>query len=409
MKERISKTARNVLTARRVQTVKDKGLYADGGGLYLQVGPQGNKSWIFRYHNGKARHMGLGPLVDVSLARARELAADCRDQLRQGLDPIEERRQRRYESRLQATRSITFKECCEAYIAAHAPSWRNPKHRQQWQNTLTTYAYPVMGHLQARDVGTDHVLRVLEPIWNTKRETARRLRARLERVLSWAATRNYRDGENPARWDGHLKDLLPKVSSTAPTRHHPALPYSQIHDFMAELREQSGTAARALEFTILTAARTSEVINATWDEIEGDMWTIPGERMKAGRPHRVPLSHAAQDVLSGMKGEDYIFPGQKRGKPISNMAMLNVLKRMERTGLTVHGFRSTFRDWAAEQTGYPNHVIEMALAHQIPDAVEKAYRRGDLLAKRTRLMADWAKYIKQPTNEKVTPLREAGA
>jgi integrase len=405
---RISKTARAVLSAKRVQTLKKPGLYADGGGLYLQIGPEGGKSWLYRFHMGRQRYMGLGPLVDVPLSKARELAAECRDKVRQGIDPIEERRQRRFEARLQASRSITFKECCEAYIATHAPSWRNEKHKAQWENTLSTYAYPAMGNLQVRDIDTDHVLKVLEPIWNEKRETARRLRARLERVLSWAATRKYRSSENPARWQGHLRDLLPRESTTAPVKHHPALPYDDVHNFMVELREQNNTAARALEFTILTATRTSEVVNATWAEFSGGEWTIPGTRMKSGRPHRVPLSKAAVAVLKRMEGQDdtYVFPGLKHGKPLSNMAMLNLLKRMDRKTITVHGFRSTFRDWAAEQTAYPNHVVEQALAHVIGDKVEAAYRRGDLLEKRKKMMADWSRYIDRKPG-KVVQIRRA--
>lgn len=385
-------------------------MYADGGGLYLQV--KDGKSWIFRYHLGRARYMGLGPLSDVSLTQAREKAARCRDLLREGLDPIEERRQRRAEARLASSRSMTFSKCAEAYIEAHAPSWRNPKHQAQWTATLATYADPVVGKLEVRDVGTDHVLRILEPIWTEKHETARRLRARLERILSWATTRGYREGDNPARWHGHLKDLLAAKAKTAPVRHHPALPYDELPAFMADLRKREAVAALALEFAILTAARTGEVVGATWDEIDTTRkeWTVPGERMKSGKPHRVPLSAPALAVLKKLEGFDdtYVFPGTKRGKPMSNMAMLQLLKRMDRAGITVHGFRSTFRDWAAERTAYPNHVVEMALAHVIPDAVERAYRRGEMLEKRQRLMRDWAKFAtSKPAKTRVTPIRKS--
>jgi integrase len=256
-----------------VQTITEPGRYPDGGNLYLQVqvlpDEHITKSWIFRYMSpdGRRPEMGLGPVIDVSLADARSKATEYRQMLRDGLDPLQERRQKRQEARLAASRSIKFKDCCAAYIEAHAPAWRNAKHKTQWETTRSTYAYPVMGHLTVSDVGTDHMLRVLEPIWNTKRETARRLRARIERVLSWAATRGYRSDSNPARWDGNLKNLLAADSKTQPVRHHPALPYREVKDFARKLRKHLGVAARALEFTILTAARTSEVILARWDEV----------------------------------------------------------------------------------------------------------------------------------------------
>lgn len=414
-----SKADRNLLSARKVASLKNQpGLHRDGGNLYLQVklNPNGrlSQSWIFRYRSavkgGKLADMGLGPLVEVSLAEAREQARACRALLREGKDPLHERRRKRQETLQEAIRALTFREAGKAYVETHAPSWRNEKHVSQWENTLTTYAYPVLGNIDCRDIEVDDVLNVLKPIWLTKHETARRLRSRIERVLDYARSRQKSDKDNPAVWE-RLKHRLPKEADTTPTRHHAALPYDEIHDFMVELRRQVGIAAAALEFTILTAARTSEAINATWSEFSGAWWSIPGERMKSGKPHRVPLSPAAQAVLERMKGLDdtHVFPGQKRDKPLSNMAMLNVLKRMDRADLTVHGFRSTFRDWAAETTAYPNHVVEMALAHRISNKVEAAYRRGELLKKRERMMADWAKYIdRKPGKAKVHKLRAAG-
>lgn len=412
---------RNLLSARKVAALKkDPGLHRDGGNLYLQVkaNPNGRTyaSWIFRYRSAlkdrKITDMGLGPLVDVGLAEARQKARESRAMLREGLDPLHERRRKRQEALQEAIRALTFRDAGKAYIATHAPSWRNEKHQNQWENTLATYAYPTLGNIDCRDIDVDDVLNVLRPIWLTKHETARRLRSRIERVLDYAKSRQKSRADNPAAWE-RLKHQLPKEAATAPPRHHPALPYDDIHDFVRGLRQQTGVAALALEFTILTACRTNEVVNATWDEFNGvAWWTIPGERMKSGKPHRVPLSKPALDLLARLREFDgpYVFPGLKRGRKapgaLSNMAMLQVLKRMGRGDLTVHGFRSTFRDWAAETTAYPNIVAEMALAHAIPDKVEAAYRRGELLTKRERMMADWAKYIaRKPRDAKVTPIR----
>lgn len=377
------------LSARAVSAAKKKGLYGDGAGLYLQVSGSGSKSWIFRYtRNGRARAMGLGPLHTVSLKEARDAALDARKLLRQGIDPIDA-------GQLKAAQSITFKECAEAYIEAHKASWRNAKHASQWSNTLKTYAYPSAGGLPVQAVNDDVVRRVLEPIWQTKSETASRVRGRMEAILDWARVRGYRKGENPARWKGHLDKLLPAKSKVRKVKHHKALPYEEIVGFMVDLREQHGIGARALEFAILTAARTSEVIGATWDEIdmEAAMWSIPDDRMKAGKDHRVPLSGATIAILKQMKKarlSDYVFPGLKKGRHLSNMSLLAVLKRMGRSDLTVHGFRSTFRDWAGEATHYPREVAEMALAHAVGTAVEQAYQRGDLFEKRRGLMEDWA-------------------
>ncbi|MFO0995303.1 MAG: integrase arm-type DNA-binding domain-containing protein [Alphaproteobacteria bacterium] len=387
------------LTALAVSRAKAKGLYADGAGLYLQVTGAGARSWIFRYRmNGRKtpRDMGLGSLVTVSLAEARQKAAEARKAVLEGKDPIDTRRNRHAAAILDAAKSRTFEECATAYIASHKAGWRNPKHADQWPATLNAYAYPSIGQLpiQAIDVGL--VLKVLEPIWTTKTETASRLRGRIEAVLDWAAARGYRTGDNPARWRGRLENLLPPRSRVRRIVHHPALPYADIGKFVHDLRAQEGIAARALEFLILTATRTSEAIGARWDEIDfqAKLWTIPAERIKAGRAHRVPLSVPTLAVLKQMRAsstDTYVFPGGKRDRPLSTNALLALLKRMNRADLTVHGFRSTFRDWTAEQTNYPREVCEMALAHAVSDKVEAAYRRGDLFAKRVRLMEEWAK------------------
>jgi integrase len=389
------------LNALAVTRANKLGMYADGGGLYLQVASKGAKSWIFRFMmNGREREMGLGPLHAVSLADARSAAEKCRHMCHQDIDPIEARRAQRAQAALETAKAITFKECAEAYIEAHKAGWRNAKHADQWTNTLASFAYPAIGDLSVQAVDTPLVLKVLEPIWAVKTETASRVRGRIEAVLDWAMARGYRRGENPARWRGHLDKLLPARAKVRKVKHHSALPYADAGDFMAELREVGGTAARALEFTILTAARTGEVIGARWTEIDmvAGSWTIPGDRMKAGQEHRVPLPEAALAILRAAHKErderhgDFVFPGGKRGKSLSNMAMLALLERMSRDDLTVHGFRSTFRDWAAERTNFPNHVVEMALAHAVGDKVEAAYRRGDLFEKRRRLMDAWAKW-----------------
>ena len=398
----------NRLSATFVRSVNVPDNYCDGGGLYLQVSPTLTKSWLFRY---KQRWMGLGPLYDVSLADARIAAGECRAVLRKGIDPLAERDRKRLARRLADAKAVTFSDCAASYIDANAPAWRNAKHAEQWRTTLATYAEPVIGKLAVQDIDTGLVLKVLKPIWYTKTETATRVRQRIEAVLNWASASGYRSGENPARLRGNLADLLPSAAKLKKLAHHPALPYTDIHDFIIELRAADGVAARALEFTILTAARTNEVVGARWDEIDlkAGIWTIPGERMKAGKAHTVPLSPRAVAILKKMQdhGSVWVFPGMTVGKPLSNMAMLGLLKRMNRGRITVHGFRSTFRDWAAEQTAYPHEVCEMALAHQVKDKAEAAYRRGELLDKRRRLMADWAKYINK-TKVNVTRRRSHG-
>ncbi len=390
------------LNALAVSRAKKPGLHADGGGLYLQVTASGAKSWVLRFMlNGKARSMGLGSLTAVGLSDARELAREARRLRASGVDPIDARDRRRAGDLLEAAKSKTFKDCATAYIDGHKASWQNAKHATQWTNTLTTYAYPILGAVPVRSIDAGMVTRVIEPIWTIKTETAMRLRGRIEAVLNWATASGYRQGENPARWRGHLENRLPSGAKLRGIRHHAALPYDAVGEFMVSLRRQNGIAALALELVILTASRTGEVIGAQWSEIDVEKaaWVIPAGRMKGRKEHRVPLSSDALAVLDkvhGLRDESdkvtFVFPGGKKGKPLSNMAMLNLLKRMGRDDLTVHGFRSTFRDWCSEQTNYPREVAEMALAHAVGDKVEAAYRRGDLLAKRKQLMDAWARY-----------------
>jgi len=388
----------NKLSDLRVRNASTPGYLSDGGGLYLQISPSLTKSWVFRYQlANRPREMGLGALHTFSLKEARERARRCRQLLAEGRDPIEDRQAERQQKRLDAARALTFDQCAAAYIDAHKAGWRNAKHGDQWSSTLSVYASPTFGALPVQAVDTALVMRALEPIWKAKTETASRVRGRIESVLDWATVRGYRTGENPARWRGHLDKLLPKRSKVKKVEHHAALPYAQISGFMDKLHAQEGIAARALEFLILTAARSGEVIGARWDEFdfEGKTWTVPGERMKAGRPHEVPLSPRALAIVKAqqkIRTGDYVFAGRRPTEPLSNMAMLALLKRMGRTDLTAHGFRSTFRDWAAEQTNYANEVAEMALAHVVGDKVEAAYRRGTMKEKRVHLMNDWARF-----------------
>jgi len=383
-----------------VASLKGRGRYGDGGGLYLQVTATGTKSWLFRYMlNGKAREMGLGAVPLVPLAEAREKAIQARRQVKAGIDPLDARQAEQTCAQVESVKAITFSECAVAYIAAHEATWRNAKHRQQWENTLVTYAGPVFGDLPVAAVDLAMVMAVLEPIWREKPETASRLRGRIETILDWATVRGFRLGENPARWRGHLDKLLPARSKVATVEHHAALPYEQASAFMHTLYIQPGVSARALTFVILTAARTSEALNATWGEINlaAAVWTIPAERMKAGREHRVPLSPQAVALLADLgkvreAGSDWVFPGTRPKRPLSSMALLMLLRRMERGDLTAHGFRSTFRDWTAEQTAFPSEVAEAALAHVVGNKVEAAYRRGDLFEKRRKLMNAWADY-----------------
>ena len=388
----------NKLSQLTVTKTTKPGLYGDGGGLYLQITAAGVKSWLFRYMRaGKARGMGLGPVHTIGLAEARTRALNCRRQLLDGTDPIDSRNAERAAQQIEQAAEMTFKQCAEKYIEAHRAGWKSAKHADQWTNTLTTYADPVFNSQPVSAIDTTLVMKVLEPIWATKTETASRVRGRIESVLDWATVRGYRTGENPARLKGHLDTLLPKRSRVQKVVHHPALPYVNVAAFMKTLQSQEGTAARALEFLILTATRTNEVIGATWSEfdLEEGVWTIPAERMKMRKEHRVPLSARAIALIKAqedMKQGDYVFPGARYKKPLSNMAMLQLLERMKRDAITVHGFRSTFRDWAGETTHYPREVCEAALAHGIKDKAEAAYARGDLFAKRASLMEDWAEF-----------------
>tara|TARA_R110002049_G_scaffold118032_1_gene271894 strand:- start:114 stop:1370 length:1257 start_codon:yes stop_codon:yes gene_type:complete len=409
------------ITALFVRHIKRPGRYCDGGNLYLLVrnstskkSPDSiNKSWAFRYsRNDKQTWMGLGPYPDVSLAEARELATDARKQLLKGIDPLTDKRARKRAARRAHDDILSFAECAEKYIDAQAPGWSNPKHIDQWRNTLKNVAGPVFGHLPVDEIDTALVMRCIEPLWTTKTETASRLRGRIESVLDWATVRGYRGGDNPARWRGHLDKLLPRPSQVTRVKHHAALSYTEAGAFLQTLRDDPGIASRALELTILTAARTNEVIQAEWSEFDLDLgiWVVPDERMKSKREHRVPLSDDAVSVLKAVEGRSqrYVFPGHKRGSHLSNIAMLQVLKRLGRTDITVHGFRSTFRDWCAESTNYPSDVAEMALAHVLRDKTEAAYRRGDLFEKRARLMADWARYCSKPsTPAEVIAIRQS--
>jgi integrase len=401
------------LTARRVQTQTKPGLFGDGGGLYLQVAPTGAKTWIYRYQlAGKRRDMGLGSASAFSLAEARERAREARRLVADGIDPIETRNAKRMATALGNAKRMTFKECAESYIAANKAGWSNLKHAAQWPSSLDTYVYPVFGELPVDTIDTALVTMAIEPTWSTKPETASRVRGRIESVLDWAKVRGYRQGENPARWRGHLENLLPKKAKVRRVEHHAALPYSEIAAFMAELRQkQPSAAALGLEFAILTAARTGDVIGARWSEINSNdrLWTVPGERMKAGREHRVPLSDAALAVVEKMaavRQGDFMFPGGKAGTPLNHASLLMVIRRrMARNDLTVHGFRSTFRDWAAERTNFPGEVAEMALAHIVSGKVEAAYRRGDLFEKRREIMAAWANFADGQQSLNVVPLR----
>lgn len=372
----------NRLSARSVQTLKEPGRYPDGDGLYLVISEAGTKRWALIYSRGarganKRTELGLGSARDVSLAEAREKAAAMRAAIRRGEDPRVAREPRKV---------LTFGDAADAYIEAMAPGWRNPKHVAQWRMTLGDTYCRAMRSRPVAEVGVADVLAVMSPIWHEKPETASRIRGRIEAVLDAAAARGERVGDNPARWKGHLAKLLPARQRLA-RGHHAAMPYADVPEFLDSLRRRQAMSALALEFAILTAARTGEVIYAEWPEIAGDVWTVPASRMKNRRQHRVPLCRRALDILTELRpiGERWIFPG-RRGNPLSNMAMLEMVKPLN---ITVHGFRSSFRDWAAECTTYPGEVVEMALAHSIASKVEAAYRRGDMLERRRELMISW--------------------
>lgn len=388
------------LSSRTVATVKAPGRYADGGNLYLHVSPAGHKSWVFMFTvSGRTRVMGLGPLHTIGLAEAREKAVAARKLLLEGIDPMEHRDAGRNAARMAALKAMSFNDCADAYIESHRAGWKNAKHAAQWQTTLETYCAPVFGLLPVSSVDVALILKAVEPIWRTKTETASRLLNRIEAILDWATVRGYRSGENPARWAGNMEHLLPARADVAKVKHHAALPYVELHDFIESLHLHTSTSALALEFTILSAARTGEVIGATWAEFDlnAALWTVPAERMKSKREHRIPLSARAIEILMEMeKRRDgaYVFPGGKQGSALSNMAMLVLLqRRMGRADLTVHGFRSTFRDWASERTTHSHDVIEAALAHVISDSTVAAYKRTDLLEKRRALLGEWAQFM----------------
>jgi integrase len=386
----------NRLNARAVQTIIACGRHADGGGLYLSISPNGGRRWVFLYRwHGKPTEIGFGSARDVSLARARELAGHARAKLAEGSNPKEARR---------SSEGASFGECADQLIASMRPSWRNDKHAAQWEMTLRDYA-AALRRLPVDKVATDDVLAVLKPLWHYKPETASRLRGRIERVLDAAKAQGLRSGENPARWRGHLDHLLPKRQKL--TRgHHAAMSYTDLPAFMEDLQAREGTAARALEFAILTAGRSGEVLGARWEELDLDreLWAVPARRMKAGREHRVPLSQRALNIMKAMheiRNGDFVFEGQKPGRPLSVTALKMVLRRMKIDNVTVHGFRSAFRDWAAECTNFPNEVCEAALAHVIENKAEAAYRRGDLFEKRRKLMDAWSAYCTTPKASKV--------
>lgn len=411
------------LTQKQVEHAKPpKGRRAimlpDGANLYLEatVGKSGfNRSWLFRYElDGRRHDMGLGATFTIGLAEAREHARKLRQQILAGIDPLAARNEEKEARRAaaQAARAVqaraqTFRQCAEKYLAVHGDKWKNPKHRAQWSATLETYAYPIIGDLNVGDIDEAHLVRVLQPIWKKVPETARRVRGRIEAVLGYATVSKFRTGDNPARWHNHLSTLLGGTQKAV--EHHAALPFIETPAFMAELRERESMSARALEFLILTAARTGEVIGARWSEfdLKARTWTVPKERMKAKAEHRVPLSPRAVAILEGLERRgEYVFGTAITGRPLSNMALLELLRGM-RANQTVHGFRSAFRDWCAERTNFPREVCEKALAHAIPDKVEAAYRRGELFEKRRRLMLEWEKYLSRPAAQggKVLSLR----
>lgn len=403
------------LSALVVSKLKTDGRYAVGGaaGLHLRVAG-GSRAWVLRLAVGvrndgggqqvvHRRDIGLGSYPEISLAEAREKALELRKQVRNGVDPIAEKKIIKARAQLTVAKAKTFQECAEAYIEANRVGWKNPKHAQQWENTLSTYTYPVIGALSVAEIDTGLVLSVLQQktqdkqsLWLAKTETASRLRGRIESILDWASFRGYRQGDNPARWKGHLEHELPARNKVQKVEHHPALPYREIGVFMRKLQQCPGISARALEFAILTAARSGEVRGAKWSEIDlgKRIWIVPAERMKAEKEHRVPLSDPVillLEQLPKLVDTDLVFPAP-RGGQLSDMSLTAVLRRMNHGHITQHGFRSTFRDWAAETTSYPREVCEHALAHKLADGVEAAYQRGDLLVKRAGLMADWASY-----------------
>jgi integrase len=415
------------LTAAKVSKARP-GRYGDGAGLYLLVRSATAKYWLFRYvRRGKMREAGLGPArgpAAVSLANARKKARRLHDMVREGLDPLDEREaetaKQKAAAALAASKSVTFRDVAKRYLDAHESSWRNPKHRQQWRNTLRDYVLPAIGDMPAASVGTGEVMQIVEPLWKVKPETASRVRGRIESILDYAKVRDWRAGENPARWRGHLDHLLPARSKVRRVEHHAALPWREIGAFVAALHGQTGVSARTLEFAVLTAGRSGEVRGATWAEMDlrEGTWTIPYGRTKAGRGHRVPLTKAALAILEKMaelrtdgRPGALVFPGGRSGRPLSDVALAKAIRAAGWTDATTHGFRSSFRDWCAEATNYPRELAEKALAHTLSDKVEAAYQRGDMFDKRRRLMSEWAEFCARPiVAAEVVPIRaEIGA
>ena len=400
------------LASLEVQRLTKPGLHFVGevAGLALLVSATGARSWILRATiAGKRRDMGLGGFPDVTLADARRRARDLREQIDNGIDPIGQRREARAALMAATAKAMTFDQCAAAYIEVHRPSWKNAKHAAQWESTLNSYASPIFGALPVAAVDTALIVKALALIWQAKTETATRLRGRIESILDWATTSKFREGDNPARWRGHLENLLADPARSKRVVHHPALPWQEIGAFLAALRAQEGVGALAVQFAILTAARSGEVRLATWKEIDFDaaLWVIPADRMKAGREHRIPLSSSALELLRVLpRTSDLIFPGARQGRPLSDMSLTAVLRRMGRDDITVHGFRSSFRDWCSECSNFPREVCEHALAHSLVDKVEAAYRRGDLIEKRALLMQAWANYCATiPGEANVLPMR----
>jgi len=385
------------LTPRKAATAP-LGKYEDGGGLRLVVSKTGARKWVLRFTvAGKRREMGLGSLPDVGLAEARDKASAARKLAKDGIDPIEARQ-------TEPAKTPTFTTCAARYIRAHRHAWKSAKHARQWVRTLKTYARPAIGETKVDAITTEDILNILSPIWTTKTETAKRVQGRIELVLDYAAAHNYRDSSNPARWRGHLDKLLPKPSKVAKVKHLPAMPYTDVSAFMTGLAAKETISSLALQFLILTATRTSEVLQSKWGEfdLDGGIWTVPAERMKTGREHRVPLTQAALAVLDALpriQDNHYTFPGARHGRPLSNMALLKVMRDLgfgvggDRGDYVPHGFRSSFRDWSGEVSSFPRDVAEMALAHAIESKVEAAYRRGDLFAKRRRMMQEWTDFV----------------
>ena len=402
----------NLLSPVEVKAPKEPGYFHDGGGLYLQVSTGGGKSWILRYSMaGKRREMGLGPYPAVSLAAARKSAAESRSLVKAGQDPIAARDTERTRQRLEEARGITFDKAVELFLVGNEVGWKNQKHRLEWRTSLRVYASPIIGTLPVGSIDTSHVTKVLDPIWHEKTETASRIRGRIERVLDWARVRGYRAaGENPARWRGHLEETYPARGKVRPVEHHAAVTIDAMPTLYGRLTEADDVASLALRFIILTAARAGEAVGATWPEVDLDegVWTIPGSRMKAGRIHRVPLSREAVTILqklTKLRTGAHVFPGLRvSSHALSVRAILRALREAGEPKATVHGFRSTFRDWAAERTNVPRDVAEMALAHAIGNRTEAAYRRGELMKKRATMMQQWATFVSTPARGNVVSI-----